>query len=61
MDTREYEKLQAERTIEHLSKKVDEILDDHEKGESLSSTDVRMLKDAWCAIQSAHEVLKANQ
>lgn len=58
MEMKEFEKLQAERTIEHLSKKIDEILDENEKGNSLSSTDIHMLKDAWCAIHSAHEVLK---
>ena len=58
MEIKEFEKLQAERTIEHLSKKIDEILDNHEKGDSMSSIDIHMIKDAWCAIHSAHEVLK---
>lgn len=59
MDTKEYVNLQAERTIDHLSKKVDEILDDAEgNGGYLNSTDVHTLKDAWCAINAAHEAWK---
>ena len=59
MDTKEYVKLQAERTIDHLAKKVDEILDDtEENGGYLSSTDVHTLKNAWCAINAAKEAWK---
>lgn len=53
MDVKEYKKLQSERTVERLLKKVDDILDSAEKGGYLDGEDIRSLKDAWEAIHFA--------
>ena len=59
METKEYLKLQAERTIERLAKKADTILDDAEEDGYLGAEDVHTLKDAWEAICHANHCLEA--
>lgn len=60
METKDYVKLQAERTHEHLSKHVDRVLDNAEENHrNLTQSEVRELKDAWRAIYYAGCVAKS--
>lgn len=55
----EMKKVLHDRTVEHLLKKIDHILDHREEtGGHLTHEEVECLKDAWKALWYAHECAK---
>lgn len=54
METKEKMKMQAERTVEYLLKKIDKIIDNVEDGgRTLTSDEVHCLAKAWQTISWA--------